>query len=126
MSEKQVKTMKNPELLTKFTVGQIVNIPRRVAYAHTSKMGVLPRPVLGRVRSLGPRQVGKHYRFAVDITYMWGVMEVWEEWQLETIHAATPDQIQRGSNYTYLRGEPECQSTSVFGNCCPAVAEASS
>lgn len=116
--------MKNPELLTKFKVGEIVNIPRRVAYAHTSKMGVLPRPVLGRVVSAGPRQVGKHYRYAVDIAYMWGVMEVWEEWQLEAIHEATPDQIQRGKDFTYLQGESKHQSPPLCGNCRPAVAEA--
>lgn len=124
MSEKQAKTMKNPELLTKFKVGQIVDIPRRVAYAHTNKMGVLPRPVLGRVLNFGPRQVGKHYRFAVDIAYMWGVMEVWEEWQLETIHAATPDQIQRAGERPYLQSEPKHQSPAVCGDCCSAVAEA--
>jgi len=126
MSEKQVKTLKNPELLTKFTVGQIVDIPRRVAHAHTTKMGVLPRPVMGRVVSAGPRMVGKHYRYAVDIRYIWGVMEVWEEWQLEAIHAATPDQIQRGKDFTYLKGESKRQSQAVLGNSSPAVAEANS
>jgi len=104
MSEKQVKTLKNPELRTKFEVGQIVDIPRRVAYAHSAKLGVLLRPVLGRVAYVGPRQVGKHYRFAVDISYLRGVMEVWEEWQLETIHMASPDQIQRAKDFAYLKG----------------------
>ena len=116
--------MKNPELLTKFKVGQIVDIPRRVAYRHTNKLGVLMRPVLGRVVSAGPRMVGKHYRYAVDIRYIWGVMEVWEEWQLEAIHPATPDQIQRAENATYLKGEPKHQSPAVCGDCCSAVAEA--
>lgn len=105
MSERQVKTLKDPELLTKFTVGQIVDIPRRVAYRHTNKLGVLMRPVLGRVISAGPRQVGKHYRFAVDIRYIRGVMEAWEEWQLEAIHPATKDQLQRAANWTYLQPE---------------------
>ena len=113
MSEKQAKILKNPELRTKFTVGQIVNIPTRIAYRHTSKMGVLQRPVLGRVISLGDRQVDKHYRFAVDIRYIWGVMEVWEEWQLESIHPATPDQIQRAAGRPYLRNEPECKSQEI-------------
>jgi len=123
MSEKQVKSLKNPELLTKFEVGQIVNIPRRIAYAHTSKMGVLPRPALGRVLSLGPRQVGKHYRFAVDIRFIWGTVEVWEEWQLEDIHASTPDQIQRAADHLYLKGEPEHKSPALLGKCSAAVSE---
>lgn len=125
MSEKQAKTLKNPELRTKFTVGQIVDIPRRVAYRHTSKMGVLMRPVLGRVVSLGDRQVGKHYRFAVDIRYIWGVMEVWEEWQLEMIHPATADQIQRAGGALYLQDEPKHQSQEVRVECHSGVAEAS-
>lgn len=124
MSEKQAKTLKNPELLTKFSADQIVDIPRRVAYAHTNKLGVLPRPCLGRVLSAGPRQVGKHYRFAVDIRCVWGVMEIWEEWQLEMIHSASSDQIQRGRYFTYLQCEPKCESSSLLGTGCDLVAEA--
>lgn len=124
MSEKQVKSLKNPELLTKFTVGQIVDIPRRVAYRHTNKLGVITRPTLGRVVSAGPRQVGKHYRYAVDIRWQWGVMEVWEEWQLEVIHSANSDQVMRCADRPYLKNEPKCSSPSVCGDYGVAVAEA--
>jgi hypothetical protein len=113
MSERQIKSLKNPEFLTKFTVGQIVDIPRRVAYRYTNKLGVLSRPVLGRVISAGPRQVGKHYRFAVDIRWLRGVMEVWEEWQLEVIHPATRDQLQRAANWPYLQAEPKPEPAAV-------------
>jgi hypothetical protein len=107
MSERQAKTMKNPELQTKFTVGQIVNIPLRVAYRLTSKTAALRRPFLGRVLSLGNRQVGQHYRFAVDIDCLLGPVEVWEEWQLNAIHPATADQIARHAECSYLKPPPE-------------------
>lgn len=125
MSTKVAKTMKNPELRSKFSVGQIVNIPTRIAYRHTSKLGVLRRPVLGRVVSMGDRQVDKHYRFAVDIRWVRGVMEVWEEWQMEDIHDAKPDQIQRRAECAYLWDDTEHKGAEVLSAHAGNVAEAS-
>lgn len=106
MNEKQpknLKNLKNPELRTKFTVGQIVDIPRRIAHRHTPKLTVLPRPTLGRVVGIGDRQVDKHYRFAIDVRWARGSMVVWEEWQLEALETANPDQIFRCAEKAYLQ-----------------------
>lgn len=101
MSERQAKTLNNPSLREKFKVGQVVGIPKRVAQRHSSNLQAI-RPVLGKVTGVGDRQVGKHFRFAIDVSWQGGTAEIWEEWQLELVHNATPDQVQRCSGYPWL------------------------
>jgi dissimilatory sulfite reductase (desulfoviridin) alpha/beta subunit len=127
MSIKVPKSLKNPALRDKFKPGQTVSIPTRIAYRHTSKLGVLRRPVLGRVVSAGDRQVDKHYRFAVDISWIRGVMEVWEEWQLEEIHFTTPNQLNAYGTQLpdYLKYESESKSEEGLPAGAGNVAEAS-
>jgi hypothetical protein len=97
------KTLRNPELRNKFTAGQYVNIPIQILYRFTAKLMVIPRPAFGKVVSVGDRLVGKHYRFAVDIRCRLGLIEVWEEWQLERIEQASVTQIEKH----FPRGEPD-------------------
>lgn len=127
MGIKVPKSLKNPELRDKFKAGDIVDIPRRIAYRYTSKLGVLRPPILGRVVSMGDRMMGKHYRFAVDICYIRGRIEVWEEWQLEEIHFAKPNQLNRFGTQLpdYLKYESEPKSEEVLPAGAGDVAEAS-
>jgi hypothetical protein len=56
------------------------------------------------VLSVGDRQVGKHYRFAVDLMTFLGQREVWEEWMLGRLCPATPDQTHPTRMPEYLAG----------------------
>jgi hypothetical protein len=127
MSTKVPKSLKNPELRDKFKAGDLVVLPRRVAYSHTAKLGCMRTPILGRVVSLGDRTMGKHYRFAVDINFARGRAEVWEEWQLEEIHFAKPNQLNPYGTQLpdYLKYESELKSEEVLPACAGVVAEAS-
>ncbi len=99
--------MRNPALREKFSVGQIVDIPKRVAMQHTAKLTLPSRPILGRVLSMGNEMNGKRCHFTVTLNWIRGSMKVWEEWQLEQIHAATPNQYNRFETLPdYLQPQP--------------------
>ena len=127
MSVKLPKSLKNPELRDKFKAGDLVVLPRRIVYSHSAKVVSLRTPILGRVLSTGNRMMGKHYRFAVDIRFVMGTLEVWEEWHLEEIHFTKPNQINMYGTQLpdYLNYESEPKSEEVLSAGAGNVAEAS-
>lgn len=88
---KTPKRLQNPALREKFKIGDRVFIPREIADRFV-KMIVTPNGTkfFGNIASLFDRQIGKHYRFAIDVAFdseyaLRRPVEIWEEWMMERI-----------------------------------------
>ncbi len=96
-----MKQLRNPDLQTKFNPGDVVVVPKSVA---ERLPGAKPVKQLARVVETGikPVPVGRKLqaRFTVVLACSFGAVGVYEEWQLERLHAATPDQLTHGCRLT--------------------------
>lgn len=90
-----MKQLRNPDLQTKFNVGDVVVVPKGVA---ERLRGAKPEKQLARVAEVGPKPVAinghkPQLRHTLTLKCCFGSVGVHEEWQLERLHLATPDQL---------------------------------